>query len=300
MPLPAGLPLATVIDALDPAKDVDGIHPRNAGLLALGYDGFLPTTAHAAVEILQAVGDRDRRPARRGRRAVERRRQACGDAAAPRECDGHRLPLATRAICAAVYEVGRHRRGRSRATGTHHRRHASAGAPSSWMSASTWSRVGSSATSTSSRRAGWRGAITPVPGGVGPVTNALLLTHVMRAPRVQARPRSPSAPRIGCRGARGPPPRSRPDGERGQAARCPRHRRRTLAAEPRPMSHDAACRAASRSPSRSRRGRSWTWRATSGLRDDEVEQYGPTKAKVQSRGDPPARDARTRAASTSW
>ena len=30
------------------------------------------------------------------------------------------------------------------------------------------------------------GAITPVPGGVGPVTNALLLTHVMRAARAQA------------------------------------------------------------------------------------------------------------------
>ena len=50
MPLPPGLPLATVIEALDPAKDVDGIHPRNAGLMTLGYDGFLPTTAHAAVE----------------------------------------------------------------------------------------------------------------------------------------------------------------------------------------------------------------------------------------------------------
>src|SRR6185437_7764747 len=55
-PLPDGLPLATVIDVLDPSKDVDGIHPRNAGLLALGYDGFLPTTAHAAVEILKRSG----------------------------------------------------------------------------------------------------------------------------------------------------------------------------------------------------------------------------------------------------
>ncbi len=56
MPLPASLPLRTVIDALDPAKDIDGIHPLNAGLLALGYEGYLPATAHAAVEILTRSG----------------------------------------------------------------------------------------------------------------------------------------------------------------------------------------------------------------------------------------------------
>ena len=56
MPLPPGIRLRAVIDALDPAKDIDGIHPLNAGLLALGYDGFLPATAHAAVEILKRSG----------------------------------------------------------------------------------------------------------------------------------------------------------------------------------------------------------------------------------------------------
>ncbi|HEY5472170.1 MAG TPA: bifunctional 5,10-methylenetetrahydrofolate dehydrogenase/5,10-methenyltetrahydrofolate cyclohydrolase, partial [Candidatus Limnocylindrales bacterium] len=50
MPLPAHIPLRTVIDSIDPAKDIDGIHPRNAGLLSLGYDGFLPATAQASVE----------------------------------------------------------------------------------------------------------------------------------------------------------------------------------------------------------------------------------------------------------
>src|SRR5688572_8179709 len=53
MPLPATIRLRTVIDSIDPAKDIDGIHPLNAGLLRLGYDGFLPATAHAAVEILR-------------------------------------------------------------------------------------------------------------------------------------------------------------------------------------------------------------------------------------------------------
>src|SRR5664280_1966737 len=53
---PPAIPLRTVIDVLDPAKDIDGIHPLNAGLLALGYEGFLPATAHAAVEILKRSG----------------------------------------------------------------------------------------------------------------------------------------------------------------------------------------------------------------------------------------------------
>jgi len=55
-PLPPGIPLRVVIDTLDPAKDIDGIHPLNAGLLSLGYDGFLPATAHAAVELLKRSG----------------------------------------------------------------------------------------------------------------------------------------------------------------------------------------------------------------------------------------------------
>ena len=56
MPLPPTIRLRAVVDAIDPAKDIDGIHPLNAGLLRLGYDGFLPATAHAAVEILRRSG----------------------------------------------------------------------------------------------------------------------------------------------------------------------------------------------------------------------------------------------------
>ncbi len=56
MPLPPGIPLKAVIDVLDPLRDIDGIHPLNAGLLSLGYDGFLPATAHASIEILKQSG----------------------------------------------------------------------------------------------------------------------------------------------------------------------------------------------------------------------------------------------------
>ena len=56
MPLPPSIRLRAVVEVIDPAKDIDGIHPLNAGLLRLGYDGFLPATAHAAVEILRRSG----------------------------------------------------------------------------------------------------------------------------------------------------------------------------------------------------------------------------------------------------
>ncbi len=76
MPLPPTIRLREVIDAIDPAKDIDGIHPLNAGLLRLGYDGFLPATAHAAVEILRRSGHRDRGAAMRSSSGA-RRSSAC-------------------------------------------------------------------------------------------------------------------------------------------------------------------------------------------------------------------------------
>ena len=56
MPLPRTIPLRAVIDTIHPGKDIDGIHPLNAGLLTLGYQGFHPACAEAAVEILKRSG----------------------------------------------------------------------------------------------------------------------------------------------------------------------------------------------------------------------------------------------------
>ena len=44
LPLPAHLDTAVVLDEIDPAKDVDGLHPDNLGLLADGRPRFLPCT----------------------------------------------------------------------------------------------------------------------------------------------------------------------------------------------------------------------------------------------------------------
>jgi len=51
-PLGPGIPLAEVVQALDPTKDVDGIHPSNVGLLAQGRPVVVPATPAGGMEIL--------------------------------------------------------------------------------------------------------------------------------------------------------------------------------------------------------------------------------------------------------
>jgi len=52
MPLPGSIDEATLIETLDPAKDVDGFHPMNVGRLALGRPIFVPCTPAGIVELL--------------------------------------------------------------------------------------------------------------------------------------------------------------------------------------------------------------------------------------------------------
>jgi methylenetetrahydrofolate dehydrogenase (NADP+)/methenyltetrahydrofolate cyclohydrolase len=51
-PLGPNIRLADVVDALDPTKDVDGVHPRNIGLLAQGRPAIVPATPAGGMEIL--------------------------------------------------------------------------------------------------------------------------------------------------------------------------------------------------------------------------------------------------------
>jgi methylenetetrahydrofolate dehydrogenase (NADP+)/methenyltetrahydrofolate cyclohydrolase len=54
LPLPEGLDEEQALLAVDPAKDVDGLHPVNLGRLVLGTPGPLPCTPAGIVELLQA------------------------------------------------------------------------------------------------------------------------------------------------------------------------------------------------------------------------------------------------------
>lgn len=56
MPLPVGIDAEAVIEAVDPAKDVDGLHPYNAGRLALGSPVVRPCTPAGILELLDHYG----------------------------------------------------------------------------------------------------------------------------------------------------------------------------------------------------------------------------------------------------
>lgn len=56
LPLPRHLHDQTIIDAIDPAKDVDGLHPFNAGLLTVGRKGLRPCTPSGCMRMLQHIG----------------------------------------------------------------------------------------------------------------------------------------------------------------------------------------------------------------------------------------------------
>lgn len=51
LPLPEGLDAEAIIERIDPAKDVDGLHPFNLGLLALGRPGLRPCTPSGIMRI---------------------------------------------------------------------------------------------------------------------------------------------------------------------------------------------------------------------------------------------------------
>jgi methylenetetrahydrofolate dehydrogenase (NADP+) / methenyltetrahydrofolate cyclohydrolase len=55
LPLPAQIDAHKVIQAIDPAKDVDGFHPLNAGRLATGLPGLVPCTPRACVILAKTV-----------------------------------------------------------------------------------------------------------------------------------------------------------------------------------------------------------------------------------------------------
>lgn len=183
MPLPPTIRLRAIVGAIDPARDIDGIHPLNAGLLRLGYDGFLPATAHAAVEILRRSGIEIE-----GKRAVVIGRSAVvgmpaafllvRENATVTVCHSRTRDLARHVRDAEILVVAAGHPGLIR--GDMVRRGVVAvdvginvvdGAIVGDIDFESVRRVAS--------------AITPVPGGVGPLTNALLLAHFVRATLAQ-------------------------------------------------------------------------------------------------------------------
>jgi len=52
LPLPRGIAANTILEAIDPSKDADGLHPLNLGKLVIGEPGPLPCTPRGIIELL--------------------------------------------------------------------------------------------------------------------------------------------------------------------------------------------------------------------------------------------------------
>jgi methylenetetrahydrofolate dehydrogenase (NADP+)/methenyltetrahydrofolate cyclohydrolase len=192
LPLPTGLDVRHVIEDLDPLKDLDGIHPFNAGLVSRGEIGFAPSCAEAALVILRHFGI-----ALAGRPAVVvGRSNVVGrpvqqlllrESATVTVCHRQTRDLAAELARAEVVIV---------AAGSPGLVDGSILRPGSVVVdcginvLADGTIVGDvdvpSALSVVD-------ALTPVPGGVGPVTNAVLMDHLVRAVRAQAEGGFPDA-----------------------------------------------------------------------------------------------------------
>ena len=179
-PLPGGARLAELAGFIDPAKDVDGANPVSLGRLMTGLpDTFAPATAAAVLALLDyhQVALSGRRAVVVGRSAVVGKPVAqllIARDATVTVCHSRTVDLASVTAEAEILVVAA---GRAGLIGPEH---VAVGA--------TVVDVGTNATADGGLAgdvdpavAGVAGALSPVPGGVGPVTTALLLRHVTEA-----------------------------------------------------------------------------------------------------------------------
>ena len=202
LPLPPHLDPFPIIEALDPAKDVDGLHPMNMGLLAVGRPGFVPATPAGILRMLLQLGvDPD------GKTVV-----ICGRS----NIVGKPLALllsrevkhanSTIVLCHThTHDIGSLMRSGDIVV-------IATGDPQ-WVKAemirpgAVVVDVGINRVADASAKRGYRlvgdvdfdevkevaSMITPVPGGVGPVTVAMLVDNTVRAAKRAARASSPAA-----------------------------------------------------------------------------------------------------------
>ncbi len=183
LPLPAGLRADAMTRLIDPAKDVDGLHPVNAGLLMKGQPGLVPCTPSGVIELLDAAGTE-----LRGAEAVVVGRS-----------DLVGRPLAALLLAADATVTHCHSRTRDLAGVCRDADVliAAVGVPRLVNAEMVSDGAVVIDVGTNRDESGLVGdvdfdgvrakaaAITPVPGGVGPMTIAMLLQNTVRAARVQ-------------------------------------------------------------------------------------------------------------------
>jgi len=178
-PLPGEARLADLAGLIDPAKDVDGANPTSLGRLMTGLPAFAPATAAAVLALLDSyeIALSGRRAVVVGRSAVVGKPVAqllLARNATVTVCHSRTVDLAAVTSSAEVLVAAA---GRAGLIG-----------PSYVAPGAVVVDVGTNATADGGLAgdvdpavADVAGALSPVPGGVGPVTTALLLRHVVEA-----------------------------------------------------------------------------------------------------------------------
>lgn len=185
-PLPDGLALAAVGAGIAVRKDVDGANPASLGMLAAGLPGaFPPATAAAVMEILrhEHVPLRGRRAVVVGRSAVVGKPTALLLLAANATvtiCHSRTRDLAEVCQEADVLVVAM---GQPEMVDADY---VAPGAVVIDVGINPAAQGGLVGDVNAAAMAGIAAAVTPVPGGVGPVTTAQLLSHTIRAARAAA------------------------------------------------------------------------------------------------------------------
>ena len=122
LPLPKHLDTNAVIAAIDPDKDVDGLHVVNAGRLAAGLPGLVPCTPLGCVLLLKDVLPVARRPERGGGRPFRAGRQARWRSCCWRKTAPSPSPTPAPRDLAALCPHRRHHGRRDRPAGDDRRR----------------------------------------------------------------------------------------------------------------------------------------------------------------------------------
>jgi methylenetetrahydrofolate dehydrogenase (NADP+)/methenyltetrahydrofolate cyclohydrolase len=184
LPLPKGIREQRILDAVHPSKDVDGFHPINAGLLAAGRPGLVPCTPRGCMRLLaeagaQLVG---------ARAVVVGRSNIVGK------------PVAQLLLAAHATVTIAHSRTRDLAAVCREADVLVVAVGKAKMVQGDWIKPGGIVidvgtnrtpegklcgdvdTDAARERAAW---ITPVPGGVGPMTIAFLLDNTLTAARAR-------------------------------------------------------------------------------------------------------------------
>lgn len=186
LPLPEGLHASSAIAQIDPRKDVDGIHPYNAGLLAIGQPGMAPNTPAGGMELLF----RNNIPLKGRRAVVIGRSVVVGKPMALLLLQEHATVTIAHSRTADLAAVVREADIVVAATGKAGLITAEMVKPGAvvidfGINVLDDGRVVGDVDFGSVVEIA--GAITPVPGGTGPVTNMMLLRNVLRAAHSWAR-----------------------------------------------------------------------------------------------------------------